>query len=106
MGVYSIRTVEFQTSTIQEWDTRTNQGTLPGIGGGRSGGFTFSVAGLTAETVAELEGRLRVGQRMARWRAMELDAVDAYESGRYEDAVILIWTAVETAVKTVPRLAR
>lgn len=44
---------------------------------------------------------------MLEWRLLQLDAEDAFDLGRYEEAMLLGWGALEAACRTeTPRLAR
>jgi len=74
---------------------------------GRSGGITLPCTGVTAETEGRLRHRLASREQVCGWRLLQLDAEDAFELGRYEEAVLLGWGALEAACRTeIPRLAR
>jgi len=74
---------------------------------GRIGGITLPCTGVTAESEEELRHRLASREQVLEWRLLQLDAEDAFELGRYEEAVLLGWGALEAACRTeTPRLAR
>jgi len=74
---------------------------------GRAGGITLAVTGLTAEAEERLGRRLASREQVLGWRLLQLDAEDAFGLGRYEEAVLLAWGALEAACRTeTPRLAR
>jgi hypothetical protein len=74
---------------------------------GRTGGITLPVTGLTDEVEERLRYRLSSREHVLEWRLLQLDAEDAFSLGRYEEAVLLAWSALETACRTeTPRLAR
>lgn len=73
---------------------------------GRTGGITSPVT-MTAEAEERLRRRLAFREQVLEWRLLQLDAEDAFSLGRYEEAVLLAWDALETACRTeTPRLAR
>ncbi len=74
---------------------------------GRTGGITLRCTGLTAEAEERLRLRLASSEQVLEWRILQLDAEDAFGLGRYEEAVLLGWGALEMACRTeTPRLAR
>lgn len=74
---------------------------------GRTGGITLPVTGVTTEAEEKLRSRLKSREQVLEWRLLQLDAEDALSLGRYEEAVILGWSALESACRTeIPRLAR
>ena len=74
---------------------------------GRTGGITLPVDGLPAETEGRLRRWLASREQVLGWRLLQLDAEDAFDLGRYEEAVLLAWGALEAACRTeTPRLAR
>jgi hypothetical protein len=76
------------------------------LSGGRARGITLPVAGLQEEADQRLRTRLSNGTRPPNWRQMQLDAREASATGRYEEAIVLCWTALEAACKqSLPDLA-
>ena len=76
------------------------------VGGGRTGGFTLPNLGLTDEAHERLQAALSGCRRPPIWRQLELNAEDALSQGRYEEAVLLAWSALEAACRnTLPGLA-
>ena len=74
---------------------------------GRTGGITLRVNGLTPEAERGLMSRLASHEQVLQWRLLQLEADNALALGRYEEAVLLGWGALETALRTeAPRLAR
>lgn len=74
---------------------------------GRTGGITLPCTGVTAETEKGLRHRLMSREQVLEWRLLQLDAEDAFNLGRYEEAVLLGWGALEAACRgETPRLAR
>jgi len=74
---------------------------------GRTSGITLPCTGVTAETEERLRHRLASHEQVLQWRLLQLDAEDAFELGRYEEAVLLGYGALEAACRTeTPRLAR
>ena len=62
---------------------------------------------VTAEAEERLRRRLASREQVLEWRLLQLDAEDAFDLGRYEQAVLLGWGALEAACRTeTPRLAR
>ncbi|MFC2040452.1 hypothetical protein ACFLTW_04695, partial [Chloroflexota bacterium] len=54
-----------------------------------------------------LKVRLSSHEQVLGWRILQLDAEDAFNLGKYEEAVLLGWVALEAACRTeTPRLAR
>lgn len=66
---------------------------------GRGQGITRPVTGLTEEGEERLLRALADGKAPPVWRQMHLDARDAVELGRYEDCVVLAWSALEAACR-------
>ncbi|MFC1893438.1 hypothetical protein ACFLYR_05355 [Chloroflexota bacterium] len=64
---------------------------------GRTGGITLPVSGVTAETEERLRYRLASNEQVLEWRMLQLDAEDALDLGKYEEAVLLGWGALEAA---------
>ena len=51
--------------------------------------------------------RLSSREQVTEWRLLQLDAEDSFNLGRYEEAVLVGWGALEAACrKEAPRLAR
>jgi len=74
---------------------------------GRTGGITLPCTGVTAETEKGLRHRLMSREQVLEWRLLQLDAEDAFDLGRYEEAVLLGWGALEAACRSeTPRLPR
>ena len=74
---------------------------------GRTGGITSPLTGMTAEVEERLRRRLASREQVLEWRLLQLDAEDAFDLGRYEEAVLLSWSALEAACRTeASRLAR
>jgi hypothetical protein len=74
---------------------------------GRTDGITLPCTGVNAETEERLRHRLASREQVLEWRLLQLDGEDAFELGRYEEAVLLSWGALEAACRTeTPRLAR
>lgn len=74
---------------------------------GRTGGITLPCTGVTAEAEERLRHRLTSREQVLEWRLLQLEAEDAFDLGRYEEAVLLGWGALEAACRTeIPRLAR
>lgn len=74
---------------------------------GRTGGITLPCTGVTTETEQKLSDRLSSREQVLEWRLLQMDAEDAFELGRYEEAVLLGWGALEAACRTeTPCLAR
>lgn len=104
-GVHWIRPLEevdlFQLSVASD---ETKQVHI--VSTGRAGGITLPVAGLQDEAIQMLRSRLDAGRRPPTWRLIQLDAREARATGRYEEAVVLGWTALEAACKrNLPYLA-
>ena len=76
------------------------------FGYGRTRGIQLAMTGLTESAEKRLEGRLASYEPVAPWRILDLDAADALDRGRYEEAVILAWSALESGCRSaLPRLA-
>ena len=76
------------------------------LSGARAGGMTLPVTGLQGEAIHQLRERLNIESRPAAWRLLQLDAREALAVARYEEAVILGWTALESACRrALPSLA-
>ena len=74
---------------------------------GRTGGITSPCTGLTDESEERVRHRLASREQILEWRLLQLDAEDAFGLGKYEQAVLLCWEALETACRTgISRLAR
>lgn len=74
---------------------------------GRTGGVTLPVTGFATETIERLKIRLSDHEQVLEWRMLQLDAEDAFNLGKYEEAVLLGWGALEATCRTeTPRLAR
>jgi hypothetical protein len=104
-GVYWIRPLEqvdlFQLSVASGSTKQVHM-----VSTGRAGGITLPVVGLKDEAVQRLHSRLDAGRRPPTWRLIQLDAHEARATGRYEEAVVLGWTALEAACKqNLPHLA-
>ena len=86
-------------------------GTLGGsfqtaVGYPRARGIRTAMVGLTDSGEVRLAGRLARYEPIAPWRVLDLDAADALDRGRYEEAVVLAWSALESGCRTaLPRLA-
>ena len=104
-GVYWIRPLEevdlFQLSVASG---STKQAHIVSIG--RAGGITLPVVGLQDKAIQMLRSRLDAGRRPPTWRLIQLDAREARATGRYEEAAVLGWTALEAACRqNLPHLA-
>lgn len=74
---------------------------------GRVGGVHLAITNISDAARKRLEVRLRSSESVAEWRLLQLDAQDALATGRYDQAVILGWTALEAACRSeIPRLAK
>lgn len=67
-------------------------------GFGRTGGITMPATGLTDQANRRLTDALTGGDPPL-WRQLELDAQHAMNRGLTEDAVVLAWTALESACR-------
>ena len=75
-------------------------------GGGRTGGFFLPNLGLGDAAHSQLQFTLSRNRRPPVWREIELDAQDALEQGRYEEAALLAWSALESGCRhALPGLA-
>ena len=76
------------------------------LGYPRTRGIRTAMVGLTESGEKRLAGRLARYEPVAPWRVLDLDAADALDRGRYEEAVVLAWSALESGCRTtLPRLA-
>lgn len=74
---------------------------------GRTGSITLPCTGISDEAKERLVGRLKGNEQIQEWRLLQLNAENAYALGRYEEAILLSWSALETACRTeIPKLAR
>lgn len=72
----------------------------------RSGGVRVATVGLQPAAQARLLTALASGNLPPVWRTLQLDALEALRTGRYNEAVILIWSALESGVRSaLPGLA-
>jgi hypothetical protein len=104
-GSYWLRSLEivdlFQVSVESDTE-RTETSSC-----GRTGGITLPVTGIIAESEETLRRRLASREQVLEWRLLQLDAEDAFDLGKYEEAALLGWGALEAACRTeTPRLAR
>jgi hypothetical protein len=104
-GIFWIRRVE--ESDLAQLRVRTSGGTQASVlTAGRAGGITLPVAGLRDEAEQALRARLEGETRPPTWRMLQLDAHEARATGRYSEAVLLGWTALEAACRqNLPMLA-
>lgn len=63
------------------------------------GAFTLAVVGLSKGANERLIAATQSGKEPPVWRQMHLDARDALSVGRDEDAVVLAWSALESACR-------
>ena len=76
------------------------------VGYARTRGIRTAMEGLTESGEEQLRSRLASYQPVASWRILSLDAADALDRGRYEEAVVLAWSALESGCRSaLPRLA-
>ena len=74
---------------------------------GQTGGITLPCTGVTTETEERLRHRLASREQVLEWRLLQLDAEDSFNLGRYEQAVLVGWGALEAACRSeTPRLVR
>lgn len=74
---------------------------------GRTGGITLPCKGVTTKTEERLKHRLSSREQVTEWRMLQLDAEDSFNLGKYEEAVLIGWGALEAACRSeIPRLAR
>lgn len=74
---------------------------------GRTQGVHNRVEGLTDAAEKAITARLDQGEQVSEWRLLYLDAEDAFSLGKYEQAVLLGWSALEVASRTAtPIMAR
>jgi len=100
--LYDLEEVDLFCVSVESEGERTETGSW-----GRTGGITLPVTGMTDETEERLRCRLASREQVLEWRLLQLDAEDAFDLGRYEEAVLLGWEALEAACRTeTPRLAR
>ncbi len=100
--LYDLEEVDLFCVSVESEGEHTETGSW-----GRTGGITLPVSGVTAETEERLRYRLASNEQVLEWRLLQLDAEDVFGLGRYEEAVLLGWGALEAACRTeTPRLAR
>lgn len=100
--LHDLEKVDLYQVSVESERERTETGSW-----GRTGGITLPCTGVTAETEERLRRRLTSREQVLEWRPLQLDAEDAFELGRYEEAVLLGWGALEAACRTeTSRLAR
>jgi hypothetical protein len=100
--LHDLEKVDLYQVSVESESERTEIGSW-----GRTGGITLPCTGVTAETEQRLRDRLASREQVLEWRLLQMDAEDAFELGRYEEAVLLGWGALEAACRTeTPRLAR
>jgi len=104
-GIFWIRHVE--ESDLSQLRVRTGGGTWVSlVSAGRAGGITLPVAGVRDEADQALRAHLEGETRPPTWRMLQLDAHEARATGRYSEAVVLGWTALEAACRqNLPLLA-
>ncbi len=74
---------------------------------GRSGGVTLPCTGISNEAEERLKGILEANEQVREWRLLQLNAEDSFAQGKYEEAALLSWGALEAACRTeTPKLAR
>jgi len=100
--LHDLEKVDLYQVSVESDRERTETGSWS-----RTGGITLPCTGVTAETEERLRHRLASREQVLEWRLLQLDAEDAFDLGRYEEAVLLGWGALEAACRTeIPRLAR
>ncbi|MBT9158660.1 MAG: hypothetical protein DDT36_01678 [Firmicutes bacterium] len=100
--LHDLEKVDLYQVSVESERERTEIGSW-----GRTGGITLPCTGVTTETEERLRHRLASREQVLQWRRLQLDAEDAFDLGRYEEAVLLGWGALEAACRTeIPRLAR
>ena len=100
--LHDLENVDLYQVSVESEHERIESGSC-----GRTGGITSPCTGVTPETEKRLRHRLASREQVLEWRLLQLDAEDAFELGRYEEAVLLGWSALEVACRTeTPRLAR
>ncbi len=96
-GEYWIRTLE--SADLYQIHVQSPDAGASHFQFGRGQGITLPVAGLTEQDNERLLTSLASGKSPPVWWQMHLDARDALELGRYEDCVILAWSALEAACR-------
>lgn len=74
--------------------------------GGRTGGVTTAQIGIRPDADRLLRARMAAEQPPL-WRMIQLDAQEAFATARYEDACVLVWSAIESFCRqSLPSVAR
>ena len=103
-GVFWVRRLEIED--LFEVEVSDLRGGELIAGAGRTGGFTPPNLGLRDAAHTQLQLTLERNCRPPVWRQIELDAEDALALGRYEEAVLLAWSALESGCRhALPGLA-
>ena len=97
-GDYWIRTLD--AADLYQVQIRTSEESTAINSFGRRQGLTPPQTGLTEDANGRLLSALARGETPPVWRQMHLDARDALELGRYEDCVVLTWSALESACRS------
>jgi len=100
--LHDLEKVDLYQVSVESERERTETGSW-----GRTGGITLPCTGVTTETEERLRHRLASREQVLEWRLLQLDAEDGFNLGRYEEAVLVGWGALEAACRSeTPRLAR